>query len=117
VRILRDKSARPYGFVQFANSNDADSATTSGEMQLGGRVLRVQKANVQRVVLVCNQFQSALDERRLLAIATLYGPCESVQCILDGNGQCTPMGVITFTYREDAVQCWQVCGLAREAYA
>ncbi|CAI8492768.1 unnamed protein product [Hanseniaspora opuntiae] len=53
IKVLRDAKNRPYAFVQYFNTNDADVAVQSSKgMILNNRPCRVEKAKVNRTLFI-----------------------------------------------------------------
>jgi hypothetical protein len=104
---------------------DADDAThvtqlaSSNGVQLEGRALRVQLANVQRTVLVCAHFAAVLTNEFLAAFGSSYGPVEQTETV-PGAGN---VGFLKFQYREDAlamvhtISLNPLCGWSATIYA
>jgi RNA recognition motif-containing protein len=92
---------------------------SSNGVQLDGRALRVQLANVQRTVLVCAHFASVLTNEFLAAFGSSYGPVEQTETV-PGAGN---VGFLKFQYREDAlamvhtISLNPLCGWSATIYA
>jgi RNA recognition motif-containing protein len=103
VKVLRDRSSRPYAFVQFQNVEEADRAIAmTQDFTLDGRKLRVEKAKVNRTLFLA-KFSRLLTNQELRALAEEYGPVENVTIIKNHQtNKSKGCGFVKFVFREDA---------------
>lgn len=105
VKLLKDKkNQRPYAFVQFLNSKEADSAVNDVDNHvLDGRHIRVEKAKVNRTLFIA-KFSRQMTNSELRDIAEAFGPIENVTIIKNHMTQESKgCGFLKFRYREDAM--------------
>ena len=96
---------------EFDKVADADRCTTlasAKRLTHNGRSLRAQKAHMQRSLVVGNRLSVPLSDARLQTLGELFGPVESTRTIVDNGGLLTAFGVVSFTYREDAIAAMRV---------
>jgi RNA recognition motif-containing protein len=66
VKLLKDRSSRPYAFVQFQNVEEADKAIAMTQnYPLDGRKLRVEKAKVNRTLFIAKFSPSMTNKVRM----------------------------------------------------
>lgn len=106
IKLLKDRSARPYAFVQFATLEDSNVAleNTNGQT-LAGRKLRVERAKVNRTLFIAKIGQ--LSSAQLREIVQEYGPVESVAIIKNHQtNKSKGCGFVKYIYREDAMEAF-----------
>eukprot|EP00010_Vexillifera_abyssalis_P006674 CAMPEP_0201548812 /NCGR_PEP_ID=MMETSP0173_2-20130828/5316_1 /ASSEMBLY_ACC=CAM_ASM_000268 /TAXON_ID=218659 /ORGANISM="Vexillifera sp., Strain DIVA3 564/2" /LENGTH=552 /DNA_ID=CAMNT_0047958291 /DNA_START=81 /DNA_END=1739 /DNA_ORIENTATION=+ len=103
LKLLKDRSSRPYAFVQYLSVEDANNALSSTHgKKFDGRRLRVEKAKVNRTLFLAKMSRT-LTNSELREIAEEYGPVESVTIIKNHRThQSKGCGFVKFAYREDA---------------
>jgi RNA recognition motif-containing protein len=107
VKLLKDRSSRPYSFVQFKRTEDALNALQSvNNAMLDGRRLRVEKAKVNRTLFIA-KMDRAMPSSQLREMMELYGPVENVTIIKNHQtNRSKGCGFVKFVYREDAMEAF-----------
>mmetsp|Transcript_10542 Transcript_10542/g.43013 ORF Transcript_10542/g.43013 Transcript_10542/m.43013 type:complete len:673 (+) Transcript_10542:185-2203(+) len=107
IKLLKDRSARPYAFVQFQDMESAEAALqqTNGK-SLDNRRLRVERAKVNRTLFLA-KLSRALVGQQLREVVEEYGPVESVTIIKNHQtNKSKGCGFVKFVYREDAMDAF-----------
>eukprot|EP01104_Vermistella_antarctica_P015450 TRINITY_DN508_c0_g4_i3.p1 TRINITY_DN508_c0_g4~~TRINITY_DN508_c0_g4_i3.p1 ORF type:complete len:857 (-),score=247.66 TRINITY_DN508_c0_g4_i3:70-2529(-) len=104
LKLLKDRTARPYAFVQYAEVESANNALDEvNGQEIGGRRVRVEVAKVNRTLFVAKMART-LTADDLREIAEPYGPLESVTIIKNHATQTSKgCGFLKYEYREDAL--------------
>eukprot|EP00029_Vermamoeba_vermiformis_P011877 TRINITY_DN6684_c0_g1_i1.p1 TRINITY_DN6684_c0_g1~~TRINITY_DN6684_c0_g1_i1.p1 ORF type:complete len:541 (-),score=88.99 TRINITY_DN6684_c0_g1_i1:345-1967(-) len=107
VKLLKDKSSRPYAFVQFQNIEDADSALQSPNGHVvDGRKLRVERAKVNRTLFLA-KLSRTMANQELRNVTEEYGPVENVTIIKNHQtNKSKGCGFVKFVFREDAMDAF-----------
>lgn len=106
VKLLKDRSSRPYAFVQFSREEDATNALQNSTKPLDGRRLRIEKAKVNRTLFIA-KLDRSLTNSQLREIAEEYGQVESVSIIKNHQtNKSKGCGFIKYVYREDAMDAF-----------
>lgn len=105
VKLIKDRSSRPYAFVQFSEVDDANEALKSNKL-FDGKRLRVERAKVNRTLFIAklsrNTTNSGLREQ-----AQKFGPVESVTIIKNHQtNKSKGCGFVKYAYREDAMDAF-----------
>jgi RNA recognition motif-containing protein len=105
VKLIKDRSSRPYAFVQFSDVDDATEALKSNKL-FDGKRLRVERAKVNRTLFIAklsrNTTNSGLREQ-----AQKFGPVESVTIIKNHQtNKSKGCGFVKYSYREDAMDAF-----------
>eukprot|EP00026_Physarum_polycephalum_P004277 Phypoly_transcript_04294.p1 GENE.Phypoly_transcript_04294~~Phypoly_transcript_04294.p1 ORF type:complete len:546 (+),score=93.93 Phypoly_transcript_04294:324-1961(+) len=105
VKLIKDRSSRPYAFVQFCEVDDSNEALKSNKL-FDGKRLRVERAKVNRTLFIAklsrNTTNIALREQ-----AQKFGPVESVTIIKNHQtNRSKGCGFVKYTYREDAMDAF-----------
>lgn len=87
IKVLRDAKNRPYAFVQYLNSEDADVAVQSSKgMILNNRPCRVEKAKVNRTLFIKQENVSPSNKFNIELIISdfsKHGEIEQVVSMVD----------------------------------
>jgi len=104
IKLMKDRSSRPYAFIQFQGIDEANKALQyTNSILLDGRRLRVEKAKVNRTLFIAKMSRN-LNNQKLREIVEAYGPVESVTIIKNHQTQKSRgCGFVKFVYREDAM--------------
>lgn len=106
IKLLRDRSARPYAFVQYSDVEEANAAllNTNGKT-LDGRRLRVEKAKVNRTLFIAKLSQ--ISSAQLREIVEKYGPVDNVTIIKNHQtNKSKGCGFVKYRFREDAMEAF-----------
>jgi len=118
VRLLRDRSLKPYAFVQFSKTEEADAVlgNTPIPLIIDNRKVRVERAKVNRTLFVTRLSQQ-INEKQLREIAEEYGVVEEVTIIKNFlTNRSKGCGYIKYTYREDAADAFASLKLVQKKW-
>ncbi|KAH8550260.1 hypothetical protein BGW37DRAFT_540014 [Umbelopsis sp. PMI_123] len=107
VKVFRDWMQRPYGFVQFASIEDAQTALkeASGTV-LNGRYIRCEPARVNRTIYL-GQMPEITNKTEVQKLAESYGEVEDITMIKTGPTQSIITNAfIRYRYRDDAIKAY-----------
>jgi len=107
VKLLKDRSMRPYAFVQYKTIEQADEALQhSVNETIDGRRLRVERAKVNRTLFVA-KMDRTISGAQLREIIEEFAPVESVTIIKNHHtNKSKGCGFVKFLYREDAMEAF-----------
>jgi RNA recognition motif-containing protein len=107
TKILKDRSSKPYAFVQYKEVEQANEAliATHGQI-LDGRRLRVEKARVNRTLFIA-KIDRGFTNTQVREVCEEFGPVESVTIIRNHfTNQSKGCGFVKYKYREDAMEAF-----------
>ena len=108
VKVFKDTQNRPYAFVQFKESADADRANV--ELQgssLDGRKIRIEQAKVHRSLFFSFRDGHAISTPSLRPILTAFGPLEDYSLLpCPSTGTPHSVAFVKFRFREDAIKAY-----------
>jgi RNA recognition motif-containing protein len=107
VKVLKDRSSRPYAFVQFTAVDSANLALkNSNGKVLEGRRLRIEKAKVNRTLFLA-KLNKSFNSQKLREICEEHGAVENVTIIKNHlTNKSKGCGFVKFAYREDAMEAF-----------
>eukprot|EP01116_Phalansterium_solitarium_P021861 TRINITY_DN6994_c0_g1_i1.p1 TRINITY_DN6994_c0_g1~~TRINITY_DN6994_c0_g1_i1.p1 ORF type:complete len:430 (+),score=98.44 TRINITY_DN6994_c0_g1_i1:38-1327(+) len=107
MRLLKDRSSRPYAFIQYRTINSANQALVLGCKQtLDGKRLRTERAKVNRTLFFAKMPQS-VTQQQLRDMMSQYGEVEHVAIIKNHQtNKSKGCGFVKFVYREDAMEAF-----------
>jgi len=107
IKILKDRSARPYAFVQFQTVESANKAQQYTDTKLfNGRKIRVEKAKVNRTLFIAKMDRN-FTTAQLREATEPYGQIENVSIIKNyQTNKSKGCGFVKFVYREDAMSAF-----------
>lgn len=75
VKVLKDWANRPFSFVQYTTAQEAGYALQKAQKAtLDGRVIRVERARVNRTLYVCKE-KGKIDEAVRLPVFIVVTVC------------------------------------------
>ncbi|KAI8093901.1 uncharacterized protein BX664DRAFT_330929 [Halteromyces radiatus] len=104
VKVLKDWMERPYAFVQFERTSDADLALKQAPGTiLDGRSIRCEAARVNRTLFLTSHFNDPLEKEEILRVLSVHGPIENVSVEYD---VLATSAFVKFCYRDDAIKAY-----------
>eukprot|EP01114_Cavostelium_apophysatum_P014369 TRINITY_DN370_c0_g1_i2.p1 TRINITY_DN370_c0_g1~~TRINITY_DN370_c0_g1_i2.p1 ORF type:complete len:441 (-),score=76.99 TRINITY_DN370_c0_g1_i2:111-1433(-) len=102
-KVVKDRTTRPYAFVQFKTVEAADEALVgSANAIIDGRRLRVERARVNRTLFIA-KIDRSVTSLQLREIMQQYGEVEAVTIIKNHEtNKSKGCGFVKYIYREDA---------------
>lgn len=107
MRLLKDRSARPYAFIQYRTVDQANTALVQGAKQnIDGKRLRTERAKVNRTLFIAKMDRN-ITQQQLRELMERFGEIENATIIKNhATNKSKGCGFVKFTYREDAMDAF-----------
>ncbi|KAJ1916607.1 hypothetical protein IWQ60_008052 [Tieghemiomyces parasiticus] len=115
LKISRDKHGRPYAFVQFRRTDDANAALNLAQgALLHDRHVRIERAKVNRT-LICQVRDAAVTEEALRRTLAGYGDVEDALYWTEARrGAAATCAMVKYRYRECASKAFSALRKERQ---